>query len=462
MAGYYEVLGIAPNAGEQEIKRAYFQQVRKFPPDRYPEEFQRIRAAYDTLRDTQARKAYDRIQELSSEDRAIYQEVQDIRNSEESIQLLLKLIKKYPGNEALLFSLVEEYQRQGKSGKVAECCEKLHEVAPENVKYIELLAHAYYDRSWGKKAMLLYDELITREADTEEVWRRKVEYCTSGSRVHNLPAVAEEAVERAQKRGFQSLSFYAMLFEKDTIPKKSSQNRFLQAAIDWMSRPDYVPEQDAEVAIGRILRHVRTNHAVYLFPQCREIVGIVNAGREISDQMESLACTYYAEVLRGEGYPNNIVRLMLALAMRTFPSFDKAIQANEELGILMMAQRCLPHVRVLKRDYPDAYQADAAFFDEFLRRSDRMNYEGMMSSRDVMIDRYNGKMKKNVTREAPSASWGLYDPLADEPEIGEVEDWEDVPFGMMNEPERRKEPKVGRNDPCPCGSGKKYKRCCGA
>ena len=25
----------------------------------------------------------------------------------------------------------------------------------------------------------------------------------------------------------------------------------------------------------------------------------------------------------------------------------------------------------------------------------------------------------------------------------------------------RKEPKVGRNDPCPCGSGKKYKQCCG-
>ena len=26
---------------------------------------------------------------------------------------------------------------------------------------------------------------------------------------------------------------------------------------------------------------------------------------------------------------------------------------------------------------------------------------------------------------------------------------------------RREEPKVGRNDPCPCGSGKKYKHCCG-
>ena len=27
---------------------------------------------------------------------------------------------------------------------------------------------------------------------------------------------------------------------------------------------------------------------------------------------------------------------------------------------------------------------------------------------------------------------------------------------------RRDQPKVGRNDPCVCGSGKKYKKCCGA
>ncbi|MFH1854431.1 MAG: preprotein translocase subunit SecA [Candidatus Omnitrophota bacterium] len=34
---------------------------------------------------------------------------------------------------------------------------------------------------------------------------------------------------------------------------------------------------------------------------------------------------------------------------------------------------------------------------------------------------------------------------------------------QLNEPQpqRRESPKVGRNDPCPCGSGKKYKKCCG-
>ena len=28
-------------------------------------------------------------------------------------------------------------------------------------------------------------------------------------------------------------------------------------------------------------------------------------------------------------------------------------------------------------------------------------------------------------------------------------------------PIRREAPKVGRNEPCPCGSGKKFKSCCG-
>ena len=33
--------------------------------------------------------------------------------------------------------------------------------------------------------------------------------------------------------------------------------------------------------------------------------------------------------------------------------------------------------------------------------------------------------------------------------------------GMLSDLERVEQKKPGRNDPCPCGSGKKYKRCCG-
>jgi SEC-C motif-containing protein len=36
--------------------------------------------------------------------------------------------------------------------------------------------------------------------------------------------------------------------------------------------------------------------------------------------------------------------------------------------------------------------------------------------------------------------------------------------GVVNpkQPPRQVGPKTGRNDPCPCGSGKKFKKCCGA
>jgi preprotein translocase subunit SecA len=35
------------------------------------------------------------------------------------------------------------------------------------------------------------------------------------------------------------------------------------------------------------------------------------------------------------------------------------------------------------------------------------------------------------------------------------------PAPKIELPLKRELPKVGRNDPCPCGSGKKYKSCCG-
>ena len=35
------------------------------------------------------------------------------------------------------------------------------------------------------------------------------------------------------------------------------------------------------------------------------------------------------------------------------------------------------------------------------------------------------------------------------------------PSGPVKQEPVRAEPKIGRNDPCPCGSGKKYKQCHG-
>jgi DnaJ-class molecular chaperone len=49
------ILGVAANAGDEEIRAAYLSKVKEFPPDRAPAEFERIRDAYETLRDPRRR-----------------------------------------------------------------------------------------------------------------------------------------------------------------------------------------------------------------------------------------------------------------------------------------------------------------------------------------------------------------------------------------------------------------------
>ena len=50
-----EVLGVSPNAGEEEIRAAYLRKVKEYPPDQAPEEFEKVRNAFETLRDPRKR-----------------------------------------------------------------------------------------------------------------------------------------------------------------------------------------------------------------------------------------------------------------------------------------------------------------------------------------------------------------------------------------------------------------------
>ncbi len=68
---------------------------------------------------------------------------------------------------------------------------------------------------------------------------------------------------------------------------------------------------------------------------------------------------------------------------------------------------------------------------------------------------------------AECSTWLCFRDDAREEDTGPIGDWEgakDEPGAVIATGERPylAPPKVGRNDPCPCGSGKKFKKCCGA
>lgn len=71
------------------------------------------------------------------------------------------------------------------------------------------------------------------------------------------------------------------------------------------------------------------------------------------------------------------------------------------------------------------------------------------------VDALERQRREALERETATAANRHDEPTNDQPSSAE-----EAP-GVDGRPVRREGPKVGRNDPCFCGSGKKYKQCCG-
>ncbi|MBH8580901.1 preprotein translocase subunit SecA [Bisbaumannia pacifica] len=77
--------------------------------------------------------------------------------------------------------------------------------------------------------------------------------------------------------------------------------------------------------------------------------------------------------------------------------------------------------------------------------------------RQEEVDELERQRREALEREKAAAASRHDEPSA---AVGEDDAAAAAP-GVDGRPVRREGPKVGRNDPCPCGSGKKFKQCCG-
>lgn len=98
---YYKILGTTANIGNARIKEKYIQALKKHPPETDPEGFEKVREAYETLRDPEKRAQYDLMRKYGADvenilDNAFYE--RQTGNLEKAEKLLKRANKISPDN----------------------------------------------------------------------------------------------------------------------------------------------------------------------------------------------------------------------------------------------------------------------------------------------------------------------------------------------------------------------------
>ena len=151
-----------------------------------------------------------------------------------------------------------------------------------------------------------------------------------------------------------------------------------------------------------------------------------------------------------------------ATAIRVFIAEDHRVML---WGLKSLVESARPRMEVA---------GSATGRDELLARFDDGQIDkGMVGSREEVADEFDHPRQVHFREPIEDVAqavrwWGCFakplpprpspppwpQPPAEAPVAPPIDLTPPVPF--------RAPPKPGRNDPCPCGSGKKYKKCCGA
>jgi curved DNA-binding protein CbpA len=433
---YYEVLGIEKTAAPEEIKRAYFGKVRQFPPERFPEEFKELRTAYDTISDKAKRAEYD---ESGALPEAILPLLYHARaagkkgNYGKAAELFKTILQIHPELDKVRQEYAWTLEEDGKNGKATEVWEYLCEQRPANAEYARDLAASYNNRGWRKKALPQYRKALELDKSDSQSWLAFLEYHVEANEMDEARAICIQALDAVGENGHIGLYFAAFtLFEKKSqaLTEKSLQYLVRKA------REKQHSEDEFEEIVFRLLTHIEEEESIQFYPYIKELAAmllVIDDG--LKKRLGWVERNYEITNIEKKGF-NSLLHDVLLIKNNDGDSDSKKMRnhvLNMEYILLSKKDIYYPQLRRLKKEYPDLYNLHKNFFDEALAAD---NTEKMMLQRTKAL----AKQKLQPT----------------DFDEGDEGDWEPV------ETVRRESPKVGRNDPCPCGSGKKYKKCCGA
>jgi curved DNA-binding protein CbpA len=441
---HYELLGIPKTAQAEEIKRAYFTLVRKYQPDRFPEEFKAIRAAYETLRDQEKRAEYDAVGDLPPSIAPFFYEAQRfgyLGRWSKAAELYRFILKSHPELDNIREHYALSLSADDKTGKAGEVWEELCRRHPDNPRYARELAHCYFDRGWHKKALAEIRRALDLDRTSIDSWSLLMT-CTAArdqgkpdwDGFYALSLEALKAVKEVTTDEWKKIQFHTYAFVTGGAQSPRQVRVHLQEIIRLIREGGRQGRDEGRYALKELLDKIPCEFLTDFYGEFRELADLLPDmnDRHVRRQFETMRLNFLIEGLVGKKFPEIFRDLLRILNAELEDEGDELDIAAAECVILEKKDRYDPQIRRLKTEFPELYAIHGSFFNEVLRTKDP---EKLLYQR---IKKYK-KLKRKT---------GIPD-----------EEDED---SALPEPVRRSQPKVGRNDPCPCGSGKKYKRCCGA
>jgi preprotein translocase subunit SecA len=230
---------------------------------------------------------------------------------------------------------------------------------------------------------------------------------------------------------------------------------------------------------------VMNQQRVAIYAQRREIMMAEELDDIIQEFVDDLLDEIYAPIDEaGKEGPDEETRQMVWSKLDDIFGLKKVIEKDELPDREQAREGVLQILNKLKEDVGEQYQEVLRFF--LLESLDR-NWKEHLLNMDHLKEGIGlrGYGQKDPKQEYKREGFELFQDmlfrikentlralchLRIETKVEEEEfkhrEQEDLQYvGGDDQPKKkpikRKSPKVGRNEPCPCGSGKKYKKCCG-
>jgi len=474
MKNYYDILEITKDANASEIKRAYFKQVKQYSPEKDPEGFKNLRIAYETLKDASKRKAYDKkededIPEYLVEELQLVSDMMENLHTKEAIATLEYLTKKYPSEPKVVSLLGETYLYAGSSGKAVKYLEQVAEDFEENQDVQLVLAKAYDKRGYHNKAFVQFEQTVELDRTNASTWQAYIEFCDREfpyyrSRVFDEAMAVDE--EMFVDKDFSLYALFALSILKsyfltsitDFDLEEPRVLRCLDLFIKGIKQHGRIPDGKFEIAFAFALAICK----VIGNDKITELIPYLEAGvNEDEDYVEMLKHIKEDMVIEDFLQDDNIseaIRQLIVYGMDvssdcSCPECEKEEQFDTKSALLMLKTEIITNIVVykgsilyFKEKYPRIYSREEEFLNDALNPAKTRILEDKLQNEAVRFFKKNPSQLKRILRG------GGYDFDFD------FDDDMDYNPGVTYV---RQTAKVGRNDPCPCDSGKKYKRCCG-